>query len=100
MYQHDGNHSGHASGCSGIISTSVGGLTLRRVVPLDGNTWSSPAVAAGKIYVGVTYGPGGIGRLYKIDLLSGMVEHHFDTPARTGYAPGIGGTPAVVGLLQ
>jgi outer membrane protein assembly factor BamB len=97
MYQHDGNHSGHASGCSGIISTSVGGLTLRRVVPLDGNTWSSPAVAAGKIYVGVTYGPGGIGRLYKIDLLSGTVENTFDTPARTGYAPGIGGTPAVSG---
>lgn len=97
MYQHDQNHSGHASGCSGITSTTVGGLSLRRLVPLDGNTWSSPAIMDGKIYVGVTYGPAGIGRLYKIDLLTGTIEHHFDTPARSGYAPGIGGTPAISG---
>jgi outer membrane protein assembly factor BamB len=97
MYQHDARHGGQASGCSGITSTSVGSLSLRRTVPLDGSTWSNPAVVDGKIYVGTANGPGGIGTLYRIDLVTGAIEATFNTPARPAYAPGIGGTPGVSG---
>jgi outer membrane protein assembly factor BamB len=97
MYQHDPVHSGNASGCSGITSTSVGCLQPRRTVPLDGSAWSIPSVVDGKIYVGTSNGPAGVGTLYKIDLATGNVEHTFDTPARPAYAPGIGGSPAVRG---
>ncbi|OLB98490.1 MAG: hypothetical protein AUH35_04150 [Nitrospirae bacterium 13_1_40CM_62_7] len=98
MYHHDQAHSGHSSGCSSITSASVGGLRPRLPMPvaLNGTIYSIPTIVDGKIYVGTTYGPGGIGTLYKIDLFTGNIDDHFDTPVGSGYAPGIGGSPAVV----
>src|SRR5256885_16697668 len=64
-------------------------------VALNGTIYSIPTIVDGKIYVGTTYGPGGIGTLYKIDLFTGNIDDHFDTPVGSGYAPGIGGSPAV-----
>src|SRR5262249_35458010 len=96
MYHHDERHSGHASGCSSITSTNVGTMTLHRTVALDGPVITIPSVVQGKIYVGTGNRPGGGGTLYKIDLLSGTIDLHYDTPAGAGYYPGIGGSPAVV----
>ena len=101
MYHHDERHSGVASGCTGILSTTVSGLTLRPpTATLDGTVVSIPSIVDGKIYVGTANvpgtGPGG--KLYKIDLLSGAIELHFDVPRRyPAYFQGVGGSPAVVG---
>src|SRR6266511_1284967 len=98
MYHHDERHSGHASGCSAITSTSVGGMTLRLSVPVDGPVITIPTVVKGKVYVGSSDAAGAGGTLYKIDLGSGTVEHTFSVPPRLpAYSQGIGGSPAVVG---
>src|SRR6266508_3419437 len=98
MYHHDERHSGHASGCSAITSTSVGGMTLRLSVPVDGPVITIPTVVKGKVYVGSSDAAGAGGTLYKIDLGSGTVEHTFSVPQRfPAYSQGIGGSPAVVG---
>ena len=98
MYHHDERHSGHASGCSAITSTSVGGMTLRLSVPVDGPVITIPTIVQGKIYVGSSDAAGVGGTLYKIDLASGTVEHTFSVPQRfPAYSQGIGGSPAVVG---
>ncbi|HEY3036495.1 MAG TPA: PQQ-binding-like beta-propeller repeat protein, partial [Streptosporangiaceae bacterium] len=98
MYHHDDRHSGHASGCSAITSTSVGGMTLRLSVPVDGPVITIPTIVQGKIYVGSSDAAGAGGTLYKIDLATGTVEHTFSVPQRfPAYSQGIGGSPAVVG---
>jgi outer membrane protein assembly factor BamB len=99
MYHHDARHTGHASGHSGITSTSVGDLQLRSSVGLDGSVVTIPSIVHGKIYVGTSdiNSPGGGGTLYKIDLVSGSVAQTFSTTGRTpAYAQGIGGSPAIV----
>src|SRR6266702_1906298 len=98
MYHHDERHSGHASGCSAITSTSVGGMTLRLSVPVDGPVITIPTIVKGKVYVGSSDAAGAGGTLYKIDLGSGTVEHTCSVPQRfPAYSQGIGGSPAVVG---
>jgi outer membrane protein assembly factor BamB len=95
MYQHDSDHSGHASGHSGIRSTTVGALTTLHDVALAGTALTKPAIANGKVYIGTFNGPGSTGVLHKVDIASGLVEHTFSTLSRSGYARGIGGTPAI-----
>jgi outer membrane protein assembly factor BamB len=101
MYHHDAQHTGHASGCSGITSTTVGSMSLYRTTPLPsgGSVITIPSVVQGKIYVGTgddTIGSSG-GTLYKIDLSTGMIELSFPVPKRMpAYSQGIGGSPAVV----
>jgi outer membrane protein assembly factor BamB len=98
MYHHDARHTGHASGHSGIRSTSVGELQLRSSISLDGSVVTIPSIVHGKIYVGTSdiNFPGGGGTLYKIGLASGSVERTFSTTGRTpAYAQGIGGSPAI-----
>jgi outer membrane protein assembly factor BamB len=97
MYHHDERHTGHASGISGIRSTTVGSLLLRHAVAVDGPVITIPTVVHGKVYVGSSDAPGGGGTLYKIDLASGVVEQKFTVPSRfPAYSQGIGGSPAVV----
>jgi outer membrane protein assembly factor BamB len=104
MYHHDVRHSGHASGCSNITSTTVGSMYLRATVPVDGEVITIPSIAHGHIYVGTgnstnATGASG-GTLYKIDLSSGTVDASFtfSTPpgggSEQGYA-GVGSSPAI-----
>jgi outer membrane protein assembly factor BamB len=99
MYHHDVEHSGRASGCSDLSSTTVSGL-IRRTVPLleGGSVVTMPAVVGGKVYVGTYNAPDG-GYLYRIDLATHTTDlPPFHVPTRSpAYAQGIGGTPAVVG---
>jgi outer membrane protein assembly factor BamB len=113
MYHHDPEHTGIASGPSDISSTTVGRLSLRAAVPLDGPVISIPTVAGGKVFVGSGNSSTAAGRsggtLYRIDLATGAIEKTFtfDNPvtqtptgpvvggSRQGYA-GIGSSPAVV----
>jgi outer membrane protein assembly factor BamB len=105
MYHHDERHSGLASGCSRIRSTTVGGLRLSRSLTLDGPIISVPSIVQGKIYVGTGNSNRAIssrgGTLYKIDLVTGAIEAEFtfNTPSgggsRQGYS-GVGSSPAVV----
>jgi len=99
MYQHDIQHSGHASGLSDIRATTVGGLYLHATVAVDGPVVTKPAVVDGKIYIGSGKAGGVGGTLYKIDLASGMIEHSVPTSGSAFYSwvSGIGGSPAVVG---
>ena len=102
MHHHDEQHSGAASGCSNIRSTSVHRLHLHvPPIALAGPIISIPSVVDGKIYVGtatsslVTSG----GTLYKIDLLTGNVDATFSFSgigSRQGQT-GICSSPAVVG---
>lgn len=99
MYHHDQYHSGQASGCSRLSSTTVSGLMPCTPVALPGSSWSVPTVVDGKAYVGLIDGPMGGGRLIRVDLSTGAIDpQFFDTPSRPGaYAQGIGGSPAVHG---
>jgi outer membrane protein assembly factor BamB len=100
MYHHDHEHTGEASGCSHLTSTTVQNLVLRKsvAVPEGGSFVSIPTIADGKIYIGTTQASGvNGGYLYKIDIATGNIDHKFGVPNnRTAYFPGIGGSPAVV----
>jgi outer membrane protein assembly factor BamB len=100
MYHHDHEHSGQASGCSGLTSTTVQNLVLKKSVPVPegGAFLSIPTIVDGKVYIGTTQVSGANGGyLYKIDLATGNIDHKFGVPnSRPAYYPGIGGTPAVV----
>lgn len=99
MYHHDAEHSGHASGCSGLTSTTVQSLVLKRSVsvPEGGTFLSIPSIANGYIYIGTTQVSGATGGyLYKIDIATGAIVQKFGVPSRSAYYPGIGGSPAVV----
>jgi outer membrane protein assembly factor BamB len=96
MYHHDERHTGHASGTSGIRSTTVGSLSLTHIVAVDGPVITIPTVVRGKVYIGSSDASGGGGTLYKIDLQSGTIDHIFPIPSRfPAYSQGIGGSPAV-----
>ena len=99
MYHHDHEHSGHASGCSGLTSTTVQNLVLKKsvAVPEGGTFVSIPTIADGKVYIGTSQVSGATGGyLYKIDIATGNIDHKFGVPNRFAYFPGIGGSPAVV----
>lgn len=100
MYHHDYDHTGHASGCSGLTSTTVQNLVLKKSVsvPEGGTFVSIPTIADGKIYIGTTQvGGANGGYLYKIDIATGNIDHKLGIPNRfPAYFPGIGGSPAVV----
>jgi outer membrane protein assembly factor BamB len=99
MYHHDAEHSGVASGCSDIGSTTVGNLTWIYTLALFGSIVSIPSIVDGKIYVGTSTDTAG-GTLYKIDLVSGAVEHSVPIPFDGGahhWGSGTGGSPAIVG---
>jgi outer membrane protein assembly factor BamB len=97
MYHHDERHTGQASGTSGIRSTTVGSLSLRHSVAVDGPVITIPSVVRGKVYVGSSDGGGTAGgTLYKIDLASGLIDASFPVPKRyPAYSQGIGGSPAI-----
>jgi outer membrane protein assembly factor BamB len=98
MYQHDAQHSGHASGTSDIRSTNVATMVEQPVITLAGNIITKPAIVDGKIYIGSSRfgaGPGGI--LYKYDLATGVKEGEFPTSGTAFYPyQGIGGSPTIV----
>ncbi|HEY6968720.1 MAG TPA: PQQ-binding-like beta-propeller repeat protein [Candidatus Angelobacter sp.] len=99
MYHHDQEHSGHASGCSGLTSTTVQNLVLKKSVPVPegGQFMSIPSIVDGKVYIGSTSAGGGSGGyMYKIDIVTGNIDHKFGVPNRPAYSPGIGGSPAIV----
>ena len=99
MYHHGHGHSGHACGCSGLTSTTVQNLVLKKsvAVPEGGTFVSIPTIAHGKVYIGTTQvGGADGGYLYKIDIATGNIDHKFGVPNRfPAYFPGIGGSPAV-----
>ena len=98
MYHHDVRHSGHASGWSGITSTSAHRLYLYAAVHLNdgGRIISIPSIVNGKAYVGTIAASGGGGNLFRIDLAAGAVDAPpYHTASGTGYYDGIGGSPAV-----
>lgn len=98
MYHHDEEHSGGASGCSDITSTSASRLVLLATVPVDGPVITIPCVVQGKVYVGTGNSSTDAGTLYKIDLGTGNIDGQFPTFG-TAFYPfrGIGGSPAIAG---
>lgn len=100
MYHHDHEHSGHASGCSGLSSTTVQNLVLKKTVavPEGGTFVTIPTIVGGKIYIGTSQlgSPGAGGYLYKIDIATGTIELKFAVPPLPAYFTGIGCSPAVV----
>jgi outer membrane protein assembly factor BamB len=105
MYHGDAQHTGHVTG-SHLSRMNIGHLRQRAWVPLDGPVVSVPSVVANRIYVGTgnsrtaPFGSGGT--LYRINLLSGVVERTFtvSTPLGGGARQGLAGiacTPAVSG---
>jgi outer membrane protein assembly factor BamB len=98
MYQHDAQHSGHASGASDITSTNVATMVEQPPITVQGNIVSKPSIVGGKIYIGSSRsgaGPGGI--LYKFDLATGTKEGEFPTSGTAFYSyQGIGGSPTIV----
>jgi outer membrane protein assembly factor BamB len=102
MHHRDAQHSGNAR-CSGIDSTTVGGLVERYALTLNGNIISMPSIANGKIYVGTgkssAASPQG-GTLYKIDLPTGTIDAMFTFSGSAGSVqgqPGICSSPAIAG---
>lgn len=100
MYHHDQEHSGHASGCSGLSSTTVQHLVLKKTVavPEGGTFVTIPTIVGGKIYIGTSQlgSPTAGGYLYKIDIATGVIELTFAVPPLSAYFTGIGCSPAVV----
>ena len=98
MYQHDAQHSGHASGASDIRSTNVATLVEQPPITVTGTIVTKPSIVDGKIYIGSSRsggGPGGI--LYKFDLATGTKEGEFPTSGTAFYPyQGIGGSPTIV----
>jgi hypothetical protein len=100
MYHHDQSHSGTASGCSGITSTTVANMTALASIPLDGCVITIPCIVQGNIYVGTVNNSKGTGTLYNIDLATGGINGSYvvaDTDMSSQSYTGIGGSPAVVG---
>jgi len=99
MYQHDLQHSGHASGLSDIREATVHNLYLHATVSVDGPVVTKPSIVDGKVYVGSGKQGGTGGTLYRIDLASGALENSLTTSGTAFYSwvSGIGGSPAVVG---
>jgi outer membrane protein assembly factor BamB len=101
MHHRDAQHTGNVT-CSGIDSTTVGGLTERYVKTLDGPIVSVPSVVNGKIYVGTGNSPLASpvgGTLYKIDLATGTVDGSFTFSGSAGAGQGVAGicsSPAIV----
>ena len=99
MYQHDAQHTGHASGLSDITSTNVATMVRQPLITVEGMIISKPSIVDGKIYIGSSRsggGPGGI--LYKFDLATGVKEGEYQTSGTAYYSyQGIGGSPAIVG---
>jgi outer membrane protein assembly factor BamB len=102
MHHRDAQHTGNVR-CSGIDSTTVGGLIERYVLTLDGPIVSVPSVVNGKIYVGTgnstAASPVG-GTLYKIDLPTGTIDATFTFSGTAGARQGVAGicsSPAIVG---
>jgi len=101
MHHRDAEHTGAAQ-CSAIRRTNAGTLRQRRKICLEGPIVSMPCIVAGKIYVGTSSRPLGIGgTLYKIDLATGVCEASFSFSDVQGdwRAPhaGVGSSPAVTG---
>ena len=100
MYHHDQSHSGAASGCSGITSTTVANMTALASIPLDGSVITIPCIVQGNIYVGTVNNSKGTGTLYNINLATGGINGSYvvaDTDMSSQSYTGIGGSPAVVG---
>ncbi len=100
MVHHDAQHTGLAT-CSDITSATVGNLVLRHdPIQLDGHVISVPSIVDGKIYVGSSTAQGGT--FYRIDLVTGAIEHQFSFTTPAGEASeqdeaGIGCSPAISG---
>jgi outer membrane protein assembly factor BamB len=98
MYQHDAQHTGHASGLSDIRSTNVATMVEQPPITISGTIVSKPSIVDGKIYIGTSKiggGPGGI--LYKFNLATGVKEGEFPTTGSSFYPyGGIGGSPTIV----
>ncbi len=99
MYQHDAQHTGHASGSSDIRSTNVAHMVEQPPITISGVIVSKPSIVDGKIYIGSSrIGGGSGGILYKYDLASGTKEGEFPTSGTAFYSyQGIGGSPTIVG---
>jgi outer membrane protein assembly factor BamB len=100
MYHHDQSHSGAASGCSDITSTTVANMTALASIALDGSVITIPCIVQGNIYVGTVNNSKGTGTLYNINLATGAINGSYvvpDTDASGQGYTGIGGSPAVVG---
>ena len=109
MYHADQQHSGDASGCSDIDTTTVSRLSPWQQVTLNGPVQTMPVIVHGKVYIGthdVVNGSGlRYGTLYRIDLATGVIERTFDLPPASTdegaggelWGAGFGGSVAVVG---
>jgi outer membrane protein assembly factor BamB len=97
MYHGNEQHTGVAAGCSDLSSQNVGSMILQSKISLDHDVVSVPAIVGGKIYIGTMSGVGG-GTLYKINMITGTIEHTYTIPFAGGgvWNSGIGATPAVV----
>jgi outer membrane protein assembly factor BamB len=96
MYHANAWHTGAASGCSDINSSSVARLYLHATVPVSGTLISIPTIIGGKAFIGTTTGSGGT--LYRIDLWTGTVDRSFAVPSNGGgvWGSGVAGSPSVV----
>jgi outer membrane protein assembly factor BamB len=97
MYHANAEHTGHASGCSGISSSMISQLHLHKSVGVSGAIITTPTIVGGKAYVGTMTGAAG-GNLYRIDLASGAIENTFSVPSNGGgvWSSGVCSSPAVV----
>ena len=97
MYHGNEEHNGDAVGCSNLNSVTVRRLTSIHRVNVSGRVYSIPTIVDGTIYVGTQTDASG-GTLYKIDLVSGVVQGTFPIPFAGGgvWNSGTGGSPAVV----
>lgn len=98
MYHHDAQHSGHASGCSNLWSTTVGSLTLKHTVSVPGTFITIPSIFNGMVYIGSSNDPTFGGTMYKINMSTGVIAGSYHVTGRfPAYSQGVGGSPAVVG---